>query len=172
MLRRDHPLSDPGPLIERVYSYAAYRLGPGPDAEDATSDTIERALRYRSSYDPNAGGAQAWLLGIARRVVDDHLARASRHAIHDLESRADQDREITTATIERLTLRSALTSLSPSERDLMALRYGADLPARDIARIVGARTNAVEVALHRTLAKLRRSIEDNSPAEQRDRERA
>ena len=77
MLRRRDPLDDLEPLIQRVYSYAAYRLGAGPDAEDATSETLERALRYRRSYDSKAGSAQAWLLGIARRVVDDHLARAS-----------------------------------------------------------------------------------------------
>jgi RNA polymerase sigma factor (sigma-70 family) len=172
MLRRHHPLSDPGPLIERVYSYAAYRIGPGPDAEDVTSDTIERALRYRSSYDQTAGTPQAWLLGIARRVVDDHLARSSRLSLEDANTQVAADGEMATATIERLTLRSALSSLTASERDLLALRYGADLTARDIARIVGARTNAVEVALHRTLAKVRQAIEANAPLEERDRERA
>src|SRR5256885_13180960 len=44
MFSRD-PLANPEPLIRRVYSYAAYRLGDGPDAEDATSDAFERALR-------------------------------------------------------------------------------------------------------------------------------
>ena len=49
MLRRSDPLANPEPLIRRVYSYAAYRLGDGADAEDATSETLERALRYRQS---------------------------------------------------------------------------------------------------------------------------
>ena len=43
-------LADPRPLIERVYGYVAYRIGDGPDAEDVTSETFERALRYRDSY--------------------------------------------------------------------------------------------------------------------------
>ena len=51
MFRRD-PLANPEPLIRRVYSYVAYRVGDGPDAEDLTSETFERALRYRKSYDP------------------------------------------------------------------------------------------------------------------------
>jgi RNA polymerase sigma factor (sigma-70 family) len=172
MLRRNNPLSDPGPLIERVYSYAAYRLGPGPDAEDVTSDTIERALRYVRSYDPKAGSVQAWLLGIARRVIDDHLTRAGRHSLQDVEAQNAPDDGMAIASIERLTLRTALASLTSDERDLLALRYGADLAARDIARIMGARTNAVEVALHRTLTKLRQSIDASSPAQARDRERA
>src|SRR5918999_4894134 len=49
------PLANPEPLIRRVYSYVAYRLGDGPDAEDVTSDVFERALRYRESYDRQKG---------------------------------------------------------------------------------------------------------------------
>ena len=76
MFRRQDPLATPEPLIRRVYSYAAYRLGDGPDAEDATSETLERAIRYRSSYDADAGTPQAWILGIARRIVVQTRPRA------------------------------------------------------------------------------------------------
>jgi RNA polymerase sigma-70 factor (ECF subfamily) len=67
------PFADPEPLIRRVYSYVAYRIGDGPDAEDVTSTAVERAIRYRASYDPKKGKPQSWLLGIARSCVDDHL---------------------------------------------------------------------------------------------------
>ncbi len=67
------PLRDPAPLVRRVYAYAAYRLGDGADAEDVTSETFERALRYRQSFDPARGTPAAWLVGIARRCADDHL---------------------------------------------------------------------------------------------------
>ena len=39
-------------LTKRVYAYVAYRIGPGAEAEDVTSATFERALRYRESFDP------------------------------------------------------------------------------------------------------------------------
>src|ERR671934_110575 len=74
-MRQRDPLSNPAPLIRRVYSYVAYRLGDGPDAEDVTSDVFERALRYRGSYDDSRGRPLPWLLGIARRCVDDALLR-------------------------------------------------------------------------------------------------
>ena len=53
-MRRD-PLAHPEELIKRVYAYVAYAIGDGPDAEDVTSETFERALRYRKSYDPAKG---------------------------------------------------------------------------------------------------------------------
>jgi RNA polymerase sigma factor (sigma-70 family) len=162
MLRRRDPLVDPEPLIRRVYNYAAYRLGDGADAEDATSETLERALRYRLSYDPRTGSAQAWLLGIARRVVDDRLSRSPIAASYGLDAEVAGDDELASETIERLSLRSALAELSQDERDLLAMRYGADLTAGDISRITGTRTNTIEVALHRTLAKLRRRMDARS----------
>jgi RNA polymerase sigma factor (sigma-70 family) len=63
-------------------------------------------------------------------------------------------------TLRRLALSSAVSSLEPRDRDLIALRYGADLTARQIAEELNLRTNAVEVALHRALGKLRATIEE------------
>ena len=74
MARRD-PLANTPELIRRIYSYVAYRVGDGPDAEDVTSEVFERALRYRKSYDPSRGEPLAWLIGIARRCLDDARAK-------------------------------------------------------------------------------------------------
>ena len=157
MLRRD-PLAQPEPLIRRVYAYAAYRVGDGPDAEDVTSETFERAVRYSNSFDARKGEPIAWLLGIARRCVDDHLAgrlpgpadEADFAAAGDLESEA----------IRRIDVRAAVAELDERDRDLVALRYGADLTARQIAELLELKTNAVEVALHRALGRLRALLED------------
>jgi RNA polymerase sigma-70 factor (ECF subfamily) len=162
MLQRRDPLANLEPLIRRVYSYAAFRLGDGPDAEDATSQTLERALRYRRTYDPSAGNPQAWVLGIARRVVDDQLARATGMHPSDTVGELAGEDDLETDAVERLMLREALAALSQDERDLLALRYGADLAASDIALAMGSRTNTVEVALHRALGKLRQHLDASS----------
>ena len=58
---------------------------------------------------------------------------------------------------------AAVGRLDPRERELIALRYGADLTARQIADLLGQRTNTVEVALHRALARLRDLVEEANP---------
>ena len=158
MLRRD-PLANPEPLIRRVYAYAAYRLGDGPDAEDATSDTFERALRYRDSFDGRRGEPAAWLIGIARRCVDDVLARRPALGVEAPDVAIAGD--LATDAAARLDVHALLAELEPRERELLALRFGADLTARQIAELQGAKTNAVEVALHRALARLRRRLADD-----------
>ena len=61
-------------------------------------------------------------------------------------------------TLNRLELSRVLGTLSAQDRELVALRYGADLSARQIAELLGARTNTIEVALHRALERLRRQM--------------
>jgi RNA polymerase sigma factor (sigma-70 family) len=149
---RSDPLADPEDLLRRTYAYVAYRLGDGPDAEDVTSEAFARALRYRDTFDARRGRAIDWMIGIARRCVQDALADRPTASVEPPESAADRDLEAD--AIQRLELASAVAQLSARDRELVALRYGADLKARQIADLMGMSTNAVEVALHRALSRL------------------
>jgi RNA polymerase sigma factor (sigma-70 family) len=161
-MRWRDPLADPAPLIRRVYSYVAYRIGDGPDAEDVTSEVFERALRYRASYDGSRGKPLPWLLGIARRCADDALARRPPTSGFEVEEHPSGD-DVEEETMQRLQLAAALATLDVRGRDLIALRYGADLSARQIGELLGLKTNAVEVALHRVLARVRAALEEPGP---------
>ena len=154
------PLANPRPLVRRVYAYVAYRIGDGPDAQDVTSETFARALRYRSSFDPKKGDQVAWLLGIARRCIHD--SRVARAGEVELFNDVPAPGELEAESVERLDLRRAVLTLDLRDRELIALRYGSDLTARQIAELQGAKTNAIEVALHRALARLRTHLEDDS----------
>lgn len=158
MFRVD-PLANPEPLIRRVYAYVAYRVGDGPDAEDLTSETFERALRYKKSYDSHKGEPIAWLIGIARRCIE------GRPAVLELASEyveAADHRDLEDEALRRIALSGAVGRLEDRDRELIALRYGADLTARQIAELQGAKTNAIEVALHRALGRLRSQLEGES----------
>ncbi len=166
MLERD-PLADPGPLIERVYAYVAYRIGDGPHAEDVVGDTFERALRYRSAYDPKKGQPIAWLTGIARRRIAELRGApgGSGAELPEVEAPGDLEREVA----ERHELARAVGGLGERDRELIALRYGADLTARQIAEQLGLETNAVEVALHRALGRLRSILDGGQETEEATR---
>jgi RNA polymerase sigma-70 factor (ECF subfamily) len=160
-----NPLAHPEPLIKRVYSYVAYRIGDGPDAEDVTSAVFERALRYRDSYDRSKGTPVSWLIGIARREIDSALA--GRPLVYGEEHAVERAAagDLAEDATRRLTVAAAVASLDARDRELVALRYGADLTARQIGELLGMQTNAVEVALHRALARLRAELGPASPPE-------
>ena len=153
---RGDPLANPAPLIKRVYAYVAYRVGDGPDAEDLTSETFERALRYRKSYDSSKGEPIAWLIGIARRCVEGRGSPLEYPAEQmDALDHGDLEEDV----VRRLTVSGAVGRLDERDRELVALRYGADLTARQIADLYGTKTNTIEVALHRALGRLRAHLE-------------
>ncbi|MHB8693999.1 MAG: RNA polymerase sigma factor [Solirubrobacteraceae bacterium] len=157
----------PEPLVRSVYGFVAYRIGDGPDAEDVTSETFARALRYRESFDPSRGEALSWLIGIARRCIAAQLAARVDSAAESFDREAAEDPAQQAA--ERIDLARALASLSDRDRELVALRYGADLTARQIGELLELQTNAVEVALHRALARLREKLDGSDASGRRAR---
>ncbi|MFD1909331.1 sigma-70 family RNA polymerase sigma factor [Paenibacillus rhizoplanae] len=52
----------------------------------------------------------------------------------------------------------ALDTLSPKERNLIALKFGADLKNTEIARITGISESNVGVILYRSMRKLKSEI--------------
>jgi RNA polymerase sigma-70 factor (ECF subfamily) len=157
MIRGRDPFANPEPLIRRVYAYVAYRLGDGPEAEDATNETFARALRYRGSYDRSKGEPIAWLLGIARNCVDAALAPRPE-VLGEVPDTPDEG-AFEHRTLDRVTLGNAVARLGDRDRELIALRYGADLTAAQIATRLDLTSNVVEVALHRALERLRSYLE-------------
>ncbi len=156
-LSRD-PFARPEELVRRVYAFVAYRIGSGPEAEDVTSETFARALTFRSSFDPAKGEPVAWLIGIARRQIADRTAARVETPFAETPERAAPG-DLAGDAAERLTLAAALARLERRDRELLSLRYGADLTARQIAALLEARTNSIEVALHRALGRLRRELD-------------
>ena len=156
------PLANPQPLIRSVYAFVAYRIGAGHDAEDVTGEVFERALRYRRGYDPAKGAPLAWLVGIARRVLADRAVSGVEIVAEVPETAAPG--EVERDSVERLTLAAALGRLSDRDRELLAMRYGADMKAAEIAQVLESTTNAVEVAVHRALRRLRAIMEKEASA--------
>lgn len=158
------PLADPEVLIERVYSYVAYWIGPGADAEDVTSETFARAVRHRQQYDPARGKPLSWLIGIARRCLSDFRAQRNPPPFAVLEAATANDLE--REALDRLELEDALMTLGERDMELISLRHGADLSIGQIAEVVGMSPGAVRVALHRAHARLRAKLEHADAAPQ------
>ena len=148
------PLNDPAPLISRVYAYVAYRIGDGPEAEDVVAEVFERGVRYRSTYDPAQSTPATWLTAIARRVLADRAARRVPTPVGDpIDEVGPADVEA--ESVQRLDLQAAVAQLSARDRELVGLRYGADLTAAQIAQLLRAETHAIEVSLSRAISRLR-----------------
>jgi RNA polymerase sigma-70 factor (ECF subfamily) len=165
-MRSADPFRRAGKLTDSVYAYVAYRIGSGSTAQDVTSEVILRAWRRRSTYDPARGTPESWAIGIARRVLAERSA-SPETLVDEIPERADPRSELG-RTLDRITIGQAMQQLGERDRELLALRYGADLSARQIARLVDSEVNAVEVGLSRARSRLRKVLERPARAERTD----
>jgi RNA polymerase sigma-70 factor (ECF subfamily) len=141
----------------RVYNYFRFRLG-GADVEDLTSRTFEKAWRSRARYRRDLAGFSTWLFKIAHNVALDHLYARRDHlpidAAADIAGERTPERDAERdSDLARLALLTA--SLPDRERELIALKFGAELNNRLIARLTGISESNVGTILHRTVQSLR-----------------
>jgi RNA polymerase sigma factor (sigma-70 family) len=148
---------------ERLFSFLAYRTGDRALAEDLLSQTFERVLGSRQRFDPRRGSERRWLYTIALNLLRDHARRHTHETrlMATVGARASlQEHDAGFEAVEhRDVLHRALATLSEQEREVLALRFGADLKLRDIARIVGEGQSAVEGRIYRAMRKLRDELD-------------
>jgi RNA polymerase sigma-70 factor (ECF subfamily) len=145
----------------RVYAYVASLLRDRSAAEEVTAQAFERAYRKRTTYKSGRGTPEAWLFGIARHAALDELRRLKRRAPLEADSTTGPE-DHAEGVVRRETVRAALATLDPRERDLLALKFHAGLSNSEIARVLGTSESNVGTRLHRTMEKLRRACNERS----------
>lgn len=162
--------SDPnafGELYERfyarVYRYVYHRVGHNADAEDLTAVIFMKALEALSSYQSRRAGFAPWLFRIARNAVIDHYRRQRRQTSLEVAEAFATGSDPEGHAIEREVrseLRAMVGCLSDDQRDVVLLRYGADLTYPEIAEALGKQEAAVRMLLHRGLRRLKTVMGD------------
>lgn len=148
----------------RVYNFFRYRFGDGPQAEDLTSATFEKAWAKRGRYRRDRAAFSTWLFSIARNLaIDAYRRHRPTLSLEDVELEAG-----TPVVEEQLQerqdfyrLEQLLAHLPERERELVAFKYGSDLTNREIARLTGLSETNVGSILHRVVKKLRKEWEDS-----------
>jgi RNA polymerase sigma-70 factor (ECF subfamily) len=153
-----------GECRDDVYGYLASLVGDRCLAEDLTALAFERAFRRHRLFNARRGSERAWLFGIARNAALDELRRRRRTAAPGGESAtgAWDGAEETEDVLRRVIVRSAVASLTPRERELIALKFHAGLNNADIARVLGVSESNAGTMLHRTITKLRKACDEQA----------
>lgn len=147
----------------RVYRYVYHRVGNAADAEDITALVFMKALEALPNFQSRRSGFAPWLFRITRNSVVDHYRRGRRQdAIEDVEHQAADADPLHHAlgNESRAELRALVQSLSPEQRDVILLRFAADLSFTEIATILKKNEPAVRMLLHRGLRKLKAVMDD------------
>jgi RNA polymerase sigma-70 factor (ECF subfamily) len=149
-----------------VYAFFAYRLGSRPDAEDLTQLTFERAWRAWDRYDPRRASVSTWLMAIARNAYVDHLRRRRSPGDVPLDETVSESVHPSSEGPEaRLgpdpALAAAIGRLGAREQEVLALRFGGDLPTAEIASVLEISVANAQQILSRAVRKLRRALDED-----------
>lgn len=149
-----------GPVI---WTYAARRLGRGHDADEVLQDTFVVAARNFHAVEM-AASPRAWLLGIARKVVQERARRLRRQRSARLDAdiaalpKEDADWRLDA-------MRRAIARLPEPQREVVELRLESQLSYAEIAAALEIPVGTVRSRLHHAIVSLREwAAEGASPA--------
>ncbi len=150
-------------LAQRVLGYL--RARGVPDPEDVAGEVflqVARDLRrFRDAQDESA--IRRWVFTIARNRATDAARRARRRPGSSGAVVPDQPAAPVAEPLDP-ELVGALLQLTADQREVVALRFIADLPLEDVARITRRSIGATKALQHRALENLRRSVSSEPPA--------
>jgi len=146
-----------GPL----YVFAYRRLGDKQAAEEVVQDTLVRAWRSAASYDAARGPVAAWLFGIARNLVIDHLRRrAAQPATVRLPTSVPEPAVEVDRMLETWQVADALAGLSQSHRDAILACHYRGYTVTEAAALLGVPDGTVKSRLYYGLRALRLRLEE------------
>jgi RNA polymerase sigma factor (sigma-70 family) len=152
-------------LAPRLIGYALARTGCLGTAEDVAQDALTALVRrWRQAGPPESPDAFAF--AIAKRRAGRVIARRALMAPLDvIRSVAGHEPSVADAYEHRAELaivRSALRSLSRSDREALLLRSAGELSFEDIAAVVGVSTAAVKMRISRARRRLAALVQEHS----------
>jgi len=155
----DRGQRDPGTAYRQLApAVLGYLRGQGvADPEDLLGETFLQVARDLHRVKGDALDVRRWVFRVARnRVVDDARRRARRPALGG-EAVAERAGPATAAPFDP-DLLAALAALTPDQREVIVLRFVADLSLEAVADLTGRQVGAVKSLQHRGLAQLAQAV--------------
>lgn len=147
--------------FKRVYNYISYRINNHMDTEDLVSLVFSKVIEKYGSFNPERAALSTWIISIARNTVSDYFRTKQKETLVELDSMEPflTSREVPDDMLikneQNLTLVRALDTLTARERNMIALKYGAELSNKEIAQVMELSESNVGVIMFRSLQKLR-----------------
>jgi len=148
--------------LDAVYRYLVYLTGDRTAAEDLTAETFEKAFRSWRRFDPRRGAPRTWLCRIAHSAAIDWFRAEARRQRREETYVRDAALLEESVFADGLSpgLEAALRTLTPAEREVVALRVLLELDGPSAARVLGITTTAVSTRLSRALKRLEEAMAD------------
>ena len=146
--------------FDRIYRYIALKIGDRTEAEDLTQQVFLKAIQSISSYRWKGMPFSSWLYRIAHNQIVDYVRKRSRRPTVSLDDTDPAGGESPVkATEQKMAMEelvAAAEKLTPSQREVISLRFAAQLSIAECARTMGKSEGAIKALQHSAIQALRR----------------
>jgi RNA polymerase sigma-70 factor (ECF subfamily) len=150
----------------KIYKYTLYRVGDHNTAEDLVSEIFEKVLVNYHTYNPQKGSFSTWIYTIANNNIINYYKKNHRNSSINFEQ-IDSKYQLEDSIIEqelKEDLLKAILCLDERQRNIIALKFGANLTNREIARMMDLTDSNVGTVLYRSLKHLRDILKEHEAA--------
>lgn len=147
--------------VEQVFRYLFSKIGNLHEAEDVTAQTFLAAFESFDKFRQD-GHFASWLFGIAHNKAMDHFRRRDNLSSMDESSEIpveDNTLSKVIQTEQEQALSKLIQALTEKERELLRLRFLAEMSFPEIARFLNRNEEAVKKRTYRLLARLQSQLE-------------
>lgn len=147
----------------RIYAYIYGQVSDPYLAEDLVGDVFVRVVQAIRSERFWHTSFNAWLHKIAHNIVIDHYRKQTPILSERLDEvwvpgMGSDPRDMVEVAQDHERLRRALHCLTRGQQEVLVLRFGQGLTARETAQLLHKTTGAVKIMQHRAVATLRRRL--------------
>ena len=142
------------PRVARMAGKIVGREGGEDVAIEALARAYSRWTRVQAMNSP-----EAWVMRVATNLALDQVRKKKAYADPPTMPAIEE-----TAT-DREVVRSSIAKLPRRQRQVVAMRFLADMPEDEVARVLDISTGSVKTHLHRALASLRVSLASDEAGE-------
>lgn len=143
-------------FFDDVYRYILYKVGKKWDADDLVSEVFRKAFEWQSSLRKDSNG-KAWLMTIARNTLIDYY-RKKRNVIYSdqVEDYMEHDVFTETGDLDEQVecVKKSLAFIPEEDREVINMRYFADMKYRDIGKVLGKTEQAIRTRMFRLTKKM------------------
>jgi len=150
--------------VTRIYRFVLIKVSSKQVAEDLTQDIFLKTWQHLVDK-RHVKSFQAFIFRVARNTVIDYYRQSNKQELPleyvpddiDLSENIEKDLD---AALDTNKLLKKIRQLKPEYQEVLLLRYLEDLSIDDISKVIQKDKNNVRVTIHRALAKLKKTADE------------
>lgn len=145
-----------------IYRYISFRVSDSQSVEDLTSEVFLRLLNALRDHNAPQNTLRGWLYGVASNIVKEYYRQKKRANLAALdESIPSNGRSLHQQLESKLLGEKLLTvmkDLTEDQQNVLALRFGFEMPIKEVAAVMGKSEGSVKMLQARAVASLSNRI--------------